>query len=246
MRRLGRRRAEPRGRVRGSMVESATIQLRPSNRGYFLAMQIRRQGLFAAAALVLAVVSACSSSSDSSSSSSTKVTTTTTRAQNPNSKLSATAIKQLQADLRTVGCFSGVEDGVIGPVTRSGIEDFQRAKGLAVDGQYGAETRAKLTNAAADGATVCTATTTTTTAASGPPCTSAAITAAVPGDTVLDFGCNSGWAWAGIDTGGADGYEATALLKANGAAWKMVDRTTYCVPASNIPPDIYSPGCTTN
>ncbi len=210
-------------------------------------MQINRQGLLTSAVLILAVVAtACSSSSDSPSTSSTKATTTTTRVKNPNAKLSAAGIKQLQADLRTVGCFDGAEDGVIGPVTRSGIEDFQKAAGLAIDGQYAAKTRTKLMKAVTARDTVCTTTTTTTTAASGPPCTSAAIGAALPGDTVLDFGCNSGWAWAGIDTGGADGYEATALLKANGATWQNADRATSCVPASNIPPDIYSPGCTTN
>lgn len=217
-----------------------------------------RRGRVFGVVLVLAVVAVtagCSSdSSKSSSSSSTRsststrpsTTTTTSPLQNPNAKLSAAEIKQLQADLNKVGCFNAAQDGVIGPVTRAAIAAFQKAENLPVDGQYGPMTKAKLTSAVASNQTVCTSTPTTTVPPAGPPCTSAAIAAAVPGDTVLDFGCNSGWAWAGIDTGGPDGYESIALLKANGTSWARVDRATYCVPASNIPPDIYTAGCTTS
>src|SRR5262249_23243775 len=135
-------------------------------------------------------------------------------------------------------------DGVIGPITRGGISAFQKAEGLTVDGQYGAETKTKLAAAVSADKTVCTTPTTTTTQPGVPPCTSTTIAAALPNYKVLDFGCNAGWAGAGIDPAGPDGYESVALLKASGMTWQQVDRATYCVPASNIPPDIYQPACT--
>jgi len=215
-------------------------------------MRSTRQGLFASALFLLVVVVAtgCSSDSGSSSSSSststTKAsTTTTTRPTDPNSKLSSDEIKQIQTNLHSAGCFGGAIDGVIGPITRAGISAFQKAEGLTVDGQYGSATKSKLTAAVAANKTVCTTPTTTTSTQPGlPPCTSTVIAAALPNYKVLDFGCDSGWAWAGIDTGPPDGYESVALLKANGMTWQQVDRATYCVPASNIPPDIYQPACT--
>ncbi len=36
------------------------------------------------------------------------------------------------------------------------------------------------------------------------------------------------------------------MLRAAGGGWTVVDRARYCVPAGNIPTDIYDPGCTTN
>ena len=82
----------------------------------------------------------------------------------------------------------------------------------------------------------------------GPACTSDAVLAAVPsGSSITDFGCSGEWAWAGVDVDAAQGgYEATALLKAADNGWTRVDRTQYCVPVSNIPVDVYDPGCTTN
>jgi hypothetical protein len=104
------------------------------------------------------------------------------------------------------------------------------------------------------GTKVCTQTpSTTTTPPSAPPCTSAAILDAVrgsppsgPNRSITDFGCNGGWAWAGVDVNvGTHGYEATDLLKASGTAWTVVDRSKYCKPGQ-VPADVYNPGCTTN
>ena len=43
-----------------------------------------------------------------------------------------------------VGCFSGVVDGIVGPVTRAGIGAFQDAEGLTVDEEFGPATKQKL------------------------------------------------------------------------------------------------------
>lgn len=196
------------------------------------------------------LVAAACSSDDSGS---TKDTTTTTAAaaaasdRDPNASLGAEQVKALQRDLTTVGCFSGTVDGIIGPVTRAGISAFQEVEDVPVDGQYTAETQGKLAVVVADDVKVCPvppAAPTTT----GPACTSAAILAAVPnGSTITDFGCSGTWAWAGFDVDATQGgYEATALLEGEGSTWTSVDRAQYCVPASNIPPDVFDPGCTTN
>ncbi|HEX2737793.1 MAG TPA: hypothetical protein VHP57_06620 [Acidimicrobiia bacterium] len=63
-----------------------------------------------------------------------------------------------------------------------------------------------------------------------------------PNPSITDFGCDGGWAWAGVDVNvGTDGYEATDLLKASGTAWTVVDRSKYCKPGQ-IPADVYKPG----
>jgi len=198
--------------------------------------------------VALALVAAACSSDDSGS---TKDTTTTTAAavsnRDPNARLGAEQVKALQRDLTAVGCFSGTVDGIIGPVTRAGISAFQEAEDVPVDGEYSTETEDKLGVVVADGVKVCPvppeAPTTT-----GPPCTSAAILAAVPsGSTIIDFGCSGAWAWAGFDVDATQGgYEATALLSGGGTTWTSVDRAQSCVPASNIPPEVFDPGCTTN
>jgi peptidoglycan hydrolase-like protein with peptidoglycan-binding domain len=195
----------------------------------------------------LTVFFAACSSDDSSSTKETTTTTTAESTRQPNSKLSAERVKALQTKLTSVGCFSGTVDGIVGPVTRVGIEAFQEAESVTVDSQYGPATRQKLIVVADDGVKVCAAPPTPP-ATNGSPCTGPAILAAVPsGSTITDFGCSGDWAWAGIDVS-ADhvGYEATELLKAAGGGWTVVDRAQYCVPASNIPADIYNPGCTTN
>ncbi len=196
---------------------------------------------------VLSLLIAACSSDDSSSTKDTTTSTESASNRDPNAVLTAEQVKALQRDLTAVGCFSGSVDGIIGPVTRAGISSFQESEDLAVDGQYTTGTKAKLTIVVADGVKVCavppTAPTTT-----GPPCTSAAVLAGLQsGSAILDFGCSGEWAWAGFDVdANQGGYEATALLKSDGAAWASVDRGQYCVPASNIPADVFDPGCTTN
>jgi peptidoglycan hydrolase-like protein with peptidoglycan-binding domain len=193
----------------------------------------------------LSLLAAACSSDDSSSSNQSTTTTTTSRP--PNSRLSTEQVKRLQSDLTTVGCFSGAADGIVGPVTRAGIGAFQKAENVTIDDQYGPATKEKLAIVVGDRVKVCSAPPTPP-PATGPPCSSEAILAAVPsGSSITDFGCSGEWAWAGIDVNADQGgYEATELLKAAGGGWTTVDRAQYCVPASNIPADVYDPGCTTN
>ncbi len=203
--------------------------------------------IVASLAVLTLILAACSSDDSSSTKQSTTTTAGKASGRKPNSLLSAAQVKTVQTDLTTVGCFSGTIDGVIGPVTRAGIEAFQQAESIPPDGQYGPVTKQKLVIVVGDRVKVC-AQTPSPPVTTGPPCTTSAIVAALPsGTSILDFGCDSGWAWAGVDVNtGQDGYEATDLLKADGDAWTVVDRTQYCVPASDIPADVYNPGCTTN
>ncbi len=212
--------------------------------------------VFALAALVLA---ACGSSGSSTANVKSTTTTTTSPTQTtkaadrqPNSQLSVPEITTMQADLKTVGCYSAAVGGVIGPITRAAIAAFQTGAGITADGQYGPVTKAKLTADARAKTIVCTSTSgTTTTVAATAPCTNAAIQPAVDSTgngkvSLIDFGCDGAWAWAGIGVGsGSGGYEATNLLKANGGTWAVVDRAKYCV-QGQLPADVYTPGCTTN
>jgi peptidoglycan hydrolase-like protein with peptidoglycan-binding domain len=201
----------------------------------------------AVALVALSLLAAACSSDDSSSSNDTTTTTNEASNRDPNALLGAEQVKALQEDLTAVGCFSGTVDGIVGPVTRAGISAFQEAEDLPVDSQYTAATKDKLAIVVGDGVKVC-ATAPVPAPTTGPPCTSAAVLAGLPsGSAILDFGCSGAWAWAGYDVdANQGGYEATALLKAEGSSWASVDRGQYCVPASNIPSDIYDPGCTTN
>jgi len=51
---------------------------------------------------------------------------------------------QIQTALKNAGFYAGSIDGVAGPKTKSAIEEFQRAKGLTVDGKVGPKTWAEL------------------------------------------------------------------------------------------------------
>jgi Putative peptidoglycan binding domain len=210
-------------------------------------VNITRVARIVAPIAILTLALAACSSDDSSS---TKPSTTTVKnasTRQPNSLLSTAQVKALQNDLTAVGCFSGTVDGIVGPVTRAGIEAFQQAESVTVDGQYDAATKQKLAIVVGDRVKVCQSAPIPP-PTTGPACTSTAIGAALPAaSSITDFGCDGGWAWAGVDVNaGQAGYEATDLLKADGDAWQSVDRAQYCVPASNIPADVYNPGCTTN
>jgi peptidoglycan hydrolase-like protein with peptidoglycan-binding domain len=50
----------------------------------------------------------------------------------------------LQARLGTLGFYSGAVDGVWGDATERGIVNFQRARGLQMDGQLGPATLAAM------------------------------------------------------------------------------------------------------
>lgn len=53
-------------------------------------------------------------------------------------------VKQRQMNLKFLGYYKGVIDGVVMNQTKQAYKDFQKAYGLVVDGIYGAKTDAKL------------------------------------------------------------------------------------------------------
>lgn len=62
-----------------------------------------------------------------------------------------TLIREIQQALVSRGYSIGVVDGVAGPGTYEGIQQFQEDEGLSVDGQVGPATREKLLGSASDG-----------------------------------------------------------------------------------------------
>ena len=52
--------------------------------------------------------------------------------------------KDMQTALKNAGFYTGTIDGKIGPRTKKAVEEFQRAKGLKVDGKVGQKTWAEL------------------------------------------------------------------------------------------------------
>lgn len=52
--------------------------------------------------------------------------------------------KDIQLALQKAGFYAGSIDGKLGPMTKKGIEDFQKAKGLKVDGKVGPRTWVEL------------------------------------------------------------------------------------------------------
>jgi peptidoglycan hydrolase-like protein with peptidoglycan-binding domain len=62
----------------------------------------------------------------------------------PADHLTATSVRAVQAQLRTLGSYRGAVDGVWGPGTEAALESFQRGRGLMPDGQLGPATVAAL------------------------------------------------------------------------------------------------------
>jgi peptidoglycan hydrolase-like protein with peptidoglycan-binding domain len=58
------------------------------------------------------------------------------------------AIRELQAFLNTLGFAAGPNDGVMGPLTVSAVEDFQASQGLTADGIVGPATRSEISSLA--------------------------------------------------------------------------------------------------
>lgn len=52
--------------------------------------------------------------------------------------------KQIQIALKNAGLYAGAIDGKIGPKTKQAIQEFQRSKGLKVDGVVGPRTWSEL------------------------------------------------------------------------------------------------------
>lgn len=66
-----------------------------------------------------------------------------------------------------------------------------------------------------------------------------------PIEGVDQYGCSGEWAYAGVIVRGPNGYEATAVLRWEGDAWKSVDRAKPCEDRT-VPSDIYKDACETN
>ena len=134
-------------------VKSDSMSRQPGRR-LFPKWIVTGTGLLAVAVLV----AGCSSSS-------TPATTTTTSSSSSTTtpRLSAAAIRVLQAGLAKIGCYTGHVDGVSGPLTTQAVRAFQTASGITADGIYGTATKAKLLAADHAGTRVCPASSVTTT-----------------------------------------------------------------------------------
>lgn len=161
-------------------------------------------------------------------------------------------VEQMQRELDAVGCFAGPVDGVIGPETIAGLDAFQKAAGLKVDGDYGPQTKTALSADFAAKKKVCGAKPTPTHSqqAHEPPCTNAAITAALKskefqGSHLAAYGCSGDYAY-GILSGGQPTPAPSPspfryLLKAQGmTAWVI-----EACPSSrgSIPASVYHEAC---
>jgi hypothetical protein len=200
-----------------------------------------------ACAAVVTLATACSTTNGTATTTTASTmspTTTTTKG-----SLTAAGIRTMQEDLRTVGCYTGAIDGVVGPMTTEAIRSFQAASHLSVDGVYGPNTEGLLTAAAKAGARVCSSTSPSTTTTTAPvttttsastvsaPCTSAAVGAALkPGETLVSYQCGNGWA-AGSWTNSE--YEAAFLLRSSHGTW-VQPPTNACqnAQALGIPADV--------
>ena len=49
-------------------------------------------------------------------------------------------IEEIQTALKNAGCYTGLIDAKLGPLTKKAIEDFQKANNLQVDGKVGPKT----------------------------------------------------------------------------------------------------------
>ncbi|MSO87067.1 MAG: peptidoglycan-binding protein [Acidimicrobiia bacterium] len=208
-----------------------------------------------AAAIALALLAGSACSNDDSSSDTTEATTTTTTADGDDRYEAIIFDKMIQGQLATVGCFTGADDGIIGPLTDAAIVAYQTARGLEADGELGPKTDAALSEDAAANKIVCVAAPTPTTApttstvppANFAPCTGTALVKELPDPEakVVKYGCvEENGRWAGVkyvdaDTGGA-------ILKAASGVWVIQDTEALCAAASpEVPEEIKEIGCIT-
>lgn len=54
------------------------------------------------------------------------------------------SVKEIQTALKNAGYYNSDIDGALGPMTKKGIEEFQKANGLAADGKVGLKTWGEL------------------------------------------------------------------------------------------------------
>jgi len=198
------------------------------------------------------IVTACGSSS--STTTVTVITNasggTSTSGGGTSPAMTAAAIKNLQAGLKSTGCYSGNVDGVAGPATVQALREFQSKTGITADGLVGPNTTAKLLAAVGSGTKVCTTPAPTPTPTPSAACTGSALTAALganSGKTIHHFACAGGYAYAFVSTpagpNGQGGFDYTQLFATKNGAWVVADRATQC---SLVPKAIYAPACTTN
>ena len=186
-------------------------------------------------------------SSDAKDTTTTAAEKTTTTASGEN----ATTVrwdKTIQADLKAVGCYSGAEDGIVGPETDAAILAFQKASGLTPDGELGPETAKALETDASSGKKVCGATTTTTaaggstttTAASGTaPCTATALLGGLPaeGEKIATYVCSSGWAAGSLTDG------TKFILQSQNGKWYAPSQDPCGSASAGLDPVILEDGC---
>jgi peptidoglycan hydrolase-like protein with peptidoglycan-binding domain len=185
----------------------------------------------------------------------TATTTTTAESTTSSTATDADTVrfdKEIQTQLKDVGCYTGEIDGEIGPETDAAIVAFQQAEGLEVDGELGPETEAALTAAAKDGRTVCTASSgttvapTTTTTPSTAPCTATALAAALPsGAKIENYVCSAGYAGvAGTEPPGSTAF--ASVMEAEGATWKSLGDEPCGAASAGISPQVLEVGCPTS
>lgn len=199
---------------------------------------------------VLALISlaSCSSDDDKADKTTTTVETSTTASGGGESAATVAFDKDVQQELRDVDCYTGADDGIIGPETDAAIVAFQAASGLETDGEFGPETEAALTKAVDAGEKVCDGTTTTTkpdattttTAASGgeAPCTATAIAAALDGEAISSYVCSDGYA-----AGTVTDTEAKFILESEGGTWAKLTSDPCGAASAGLPDVILEAGC---
>jgi hypothetical protein len=197
--------------------------------------------------LVIALGAAACSSDDSSKDTTTTVKKTTTTTEAASNAATVRYDKTVQAELKTVGCYAGADDGIVGPETDAAILAFQKAAGLSPDGELGPETAAALTKDAAAGKKVCGATTTTTaagtttTAANGgtAPCTATALLAGLPseGEQITTYVCASGYAAGSLNNG------SKFVLQSQNGKWYALSQDPCGSASAGLPPVILENAC---
>jgi len=212
----------------------------------------RRAAACAALASAVLVLGACGNKQDDTAASSTSSSAPTTAASATDaSDPNATALfnKDIQAQLVTVGCYTGSVDGIIGPKTDAAIIAFQSDSKLEVDGELGPETEKALTEAATAKRMVCVAkpaTPPTTKPSSGPTdtiCTHAKLSEGVGGDpstTFRSYRCAGGYAAVVLSSG--QGF----ILAQQDQGWVDVTSIECNSGSSKVPMSLRQIGCAGN